>query len=241
MSTDGSQKEKDWKKHYESKRHVALAGIVLAILVAIITIATGAKTLWFGSPTHTQSSSMTGNNGTQVNAGSIQSLTLNQGPKEKDSATPEGAREALGRMGLKFDNDGFSEAVRATDIETVKLYLVGGMSPNETYSSGGLFMLNLPILQNAPHFQELVDLFKAHGLAWKAVSPNPSFKWYLGNEPETQEDQVLLFAAGNNRTEQARILEKAGANPTVDIAAGKLQANYKYAKEDLDFLINLNQ
>ena len=153
----------------------------------------------------------------------------------KDQATA--AREAIGAMGLKFNKEDFTHSVREGDINTISLYLKGGMSPNAVYNHAA-FALELGLGNS--DFPEIVHTFQAQGnqkLDFKATSPDSPLlmaSWVFRgvsfpiDRPVRQEEELFVIAANRANRDAALALMRAGADDksTIELL-DKEVASYK--------------
>jgi len=220
------------------KNLLAIGGI-LAIVVTLSTIYEGVIKLRSNGSSVEQRSDQTatgtrnarqsakaGRDATQKTTtvhGDVDSLTTYQGQKEKDPDTVEGAREALGRMGLKFDEEGFADANRESNLDAIKLYLRGGKSPNTAYS--GTFMICLSLMNKSQQFPAILKLYQTQGrepldFATK-VGPSPTPLQALmtrANSDYTMADVIfrqLAYEDDPYAKTMGRLLWESGANPSV--------------------------
>jgi hypothetical protein len=126
--------------------------------------------------------------------------------KKETSSDP---RKELANIGIEWSLGHFEQAISRGDLRAIELFLEGGFSANEL---DGLrenfpFVISDAILNKAPNLPGVLDLFKKHGLNFKATSPETP-------PLHTLEDDLFMCAAVKGDDQAVMTLKRAGADPT---------------------------
>lgn len=117
----------------------------------------------------------------------------------------ESPRSELAARGIPWQQNNFFEAIRVGDIETLTLFLEGGMNPNV---SGADRQLPMFLADNKTNSKVVFDLLRKHGL-----NVNGSFPGSNGN------NYLLFWAIFDENVSLVHALLEGNANADIEFSS----------------------